>query len=183
MDSVATFNLASIKGVELLEVTLGRDGISSRLGSGGMSLSAETLTAASRGRQEAGKVMDWKYGGDESRSTLNGVNKLGHTDLEMNHRLTNDIWSEEVGINYGYTGGFGLYKVGDDSMTLDISLLGDGIEGSARLATVLAHEGTHLYGNRVEGVAHFQGAVTYMQLLDKFNLTGEQAFAGEIMGA
>ena len=125
--------------------------------------------------------MDWKYGGDESRSTLNGVNKLGHTDLEMNHRLANDIWSEEVGINYGYTGGFGLYKVGDDSMTLDINLLGGGLEESAKLATVLAHEGTHLYGNRVEGVAHFQGAVTYMQLLDKFNLAGDKAFAGEIM--
>ncbi len=181
MTGNATFNLASIKGVGLLEVTLGRDGISSRLGSGGMSLSTETLTAVSRGRQETEKVLDWKYGGEESRSTLNGVNKLGHTDLEMNHRLANDIWSEEVGINYGYTGGFGLYKVGDDSMTLDISLLGDGIEGSARLATVLAHEGTHLYGNRVEGVAHLQSAATYMQLLDKFNLAGDQAFAGEIM--
>ncbi len=181
MTGNATFNLASIEGVGLLEMTLGKDGISSRLGSGGMSLSTETLTAVSQGRQETEKVLDWKYGGEESRSTLNGVNKLGHTDLEMNHRLANDIWSEEVGINYGYTGGFGLYKVGDDSMTLDISLLGDGIEGSARLATVLAHEGTHLYGNRVEGVAHLQSAATYMQLLDKFNLAGDQAFAGEIM--
>lgn len=181
MDSVATFNLASIKGVGLLEVTLGRDGISSRLGSGGMSLSAETLTAASRGRQEAGKVMDWKYGTDESRSTLNGINQLGYTDMELNHDLAKNIWNEQIGVKYADNDGYGLYKVGEKSITLNSTLLGGGLEESAKLATVLAHEGTHLYGNRVEGVAHLQGATTYTQLLDKFNLAGDKAFAGEIM--
>ncbi|MBR5581480.1 MAG: hypothetical protein IKW26_09310, partial [Treponema sp.] len=164
MTGNATFNLASIKGVGLLEVTIGKDGISSRLGSGGMSLSSETLMLAASGRQEAGKVMDWKYGTDESRSTLNGINQLGYTNIQVNHDLANDIWNEQIGVDYADIAGYGLYKVGEKSITLNSDLLGGGLEESAKLATVLSHEGTHLYGNRIEGIAHLQGATTYMQL-------------------
>ena len=181
MTGNATFNLASIKGVGLLEVTIGKDGISSRLGSGGMSLSSETLMLAASGRQEAGKVMDWKYGTDESRSTLNGINQLGYTNIQVNHDLANDIWNEQIGVDYADIAGYGLYKVGEKSITLNSDLLGGGLEESAKLATVLSHEGTHLYGNRIEGIAHFHGATTYMQLLDQFKLAGDETFAGEIM--
>ena len=181
MTGNATFNLASIKGVGLLEVTIGKDGISSRLGSGGMSLSSETLMLAASGRQEAGKVMDWKYGTDESRSTLNGINQLGYTNIQLNHDLANDIWNEQIGVDYADIAGYGLYKVGEKSITLNSDLLGGGLEESAKLATVLSHEGTHLYGNRIEGIAHFHGATTYMQLLDQFKLAGDETFAGEIM--
>lgn len=181
MTGNATFNLASIKGVGLLEVTIGKDGISSRLGSGGMSLSSETLMLAASGHQEAGKVMDWKYGTDESRSTLNGINQLGYTNIQLNHDLANDIWDEQIGVDYADIAGYGLYKVGEKSITLNSDLLGGGLEESAKLATVLSHEGTHLYGNRIEGIAHFQGATTYMQLLDQFKLAGDETFASEIM--
>ena len=181
MTGNATFNLASIKGVGLLEVTIGKDGISSRLGSGGMSLSSETLMLAASGRQEAGKVMDWKYGTDESRSTLNGINQLGYTNIQVNHDLANDIWNEQIGVDYADIAGYGLYKVGEKSITLNSDLLGGGLEESAKLATVLSHEGTHLYGNRIEGIAHFHGATTYMQLLDQFKLAGDETFTGEIM--
>ena len=181
MTGNATFNLASIKGVGLLEVTIGKDGISSRLGSGGMSLSSETLMLAASGHQETGKVMDWKYGTDESRSTLNGINQLGYTNIQVNHDLANDIWNEQIGVDYADIAGYGLYKVGEKSITLNSDLLGGGLEESAKLATVLSHEGTHLYGNRIEGIAHFHGATTYMQLLDQFKLAGDETFAGEIM--
>ena len=181
MTGNATFNLASIKGFGLLEVTIGKDGISAGIGSGGMSLSFETLMSAARGRKEAGKVMDWKYGTDESRSTLNGINLLGYTNIQLNHDLAKNIWNEQIGVDYADIAGYGLYKVGEKSVTLNSDLLGGGLEESAKLATVLSHEGTHLYGNRIEGIAHFQGAATYTQLLDKFNLAGDKAFAGEIM--
>lgn len=125
--------------------------------------------------------MDWKYGTDESRSTLNGINQLGYTDMELNHDLAKNIWNEQIGVKYADNDGYGLYKVGEKSITLNSTLLGSGLEESAKLATVLAHEGTHLYGNRVEGVAHLQGAATYMQLLDQFKLDGDGSFAGEIM--
>ena len=162
-------------------MAIGKDGISSRLGSGGMSLSSETLMLAASGRQEAGKVMDWKYGTDESRSTLNGINQLGYTNIQVNHDLANDIWNEQIGVDYADIAGYGLYKVGEKSITLNSDLLGGGLEESAKLATVLSHEGTHLYGNRIEGIAHLQGATTYMQLLDQFKLAGDETFAGEIM--
>ena len=181
MTGNATFNLASIKGFGLLEVTIGKDGISAGIGSGGMSLSFETLMSAARGRKEAGKVMDWKYGTDESRSTLNGINQLGYTNIQLNHDLAKNIWNEQIGVDYADIAGYGLYKVGEKSVTLNSDLLGGGLEESAKLATVLSHEGTHLYGNRIEGIAHFHGAATYMQLLDQFKLAGDGAFTGEIM--
>ncbi len=46
-------------------------------------------------------------------------------------------------------------------------------EASAKLATVMSHEGSHYYGNRVEAIAHMSAADTYSQLNQKFKLQGE----------
>ena len=70
--------------------------------------------------------MDWKYGTDESRSTLNGINQLGYTDMELNHDLAKNIWNEQIGVNYADITGYGLYKVGEKSITLNSTLLGSG---------------------------------------------------------
>lgn len=62
--------------------------------------------------------MDWKYGTDESRSTLNGINQLGYTESQLNHDLAKNIWNEQIGVKYADIDGHGLYKVGEKSITL-----------------------------------------------------------------
>lgn len=44
--------------------------------------------------------MDWKYGTDESRSTLNGINQLGYTDMKLNHDLEKNIWNEQIEVDF-----------------------------------------------------------------------------------
>lgn len=171
MTGNATFNLASIKGVGLLEVTLGKDGISSRLGSGGMSLSLETLTAASRGRQEAGKVMDWKYGTDESRSTLNGINQLGYTEKDLAINVSKEIWEGKRNIEYEEMSTGFLGRTDGNTIYISDKLLGGGIEGSGQLASLIDHEYTHILGGD-EFIARLSGYDTYNILSDKFSLTG-----------
>ena len=46
-------------------------------------------------------------------------------------------------------------------------------EASAKLASVMSHEGTYYNGNRVEALAHMSAADTYSQLNQKFKLQGE----------
>lgn len=173
MTGNATFNLASIKGVGLLEVTLGRDGISSRLGSGGMSLSAEPLTAVSRGRQETEKVLDWKYGGEESRSTLNGVNELGHTEKEHAIALSKEIWEGKRNVEYEMGADGVLGRTDGNTIYINDKLLNRGLEGSVQIASLLDHEYTHILGGD-EFIARLSGYDTYNILSDKFSLASSE---------
>ena len=51
------------------------------------------------------------------------------------------------------------------------------------LATVMSHEGTHVYGNRIEGVAHLAGLQTYSQLGEMFKLKGNKTFTDGMVNA
>lgn len=171
----------------LLEVTLGGEkGFSSRIGTGGTDISSSSLLGAVKGMNEASKVTDWKYGSDEQRSTLNAINMLGYTQVKTkendNIQLAKDIWNGELGVEYGDTGeDYGNYKVGDDKIKLSNKLLGGGKEESAKLAAVMSHEGTHAYGNRVEGVAHYAADQTYSQINSIFKLKGDVSFSDQML--
>lgn len=58
-------------------------------------------------------------------------------------------------------------------------MLGMGNDAAAELATVFSHEGTHKNGNRVEGIAHSYGKMTYQQLAAQFGLQNE-SFVNEM---
>jgi len=171
----------------LLEVTLGGEkGFSSRIGTGGTNISSSSLLGAVKGMNEASKVTDWKYGSDEQRSTLNAINMLGYTQVKTkendNIQLAKDIWNGELGVEYGDTGeDYGNYKVGDDKIKLSNKLLCGGKEASAKLAAVMSHEGTHAYGNRVEGVAHYAADQTYSQINSIFKLNGDTSFSDQML--
>lgn len=49
MTGNATFNLANIKGTGILELTVGKDGIKSRIGTNGTDISAQTIVGAMSG--------------------------------------------------------------------------------------------------------------------------------------
>ena len=59
---------------------------------------------------------------------------------------------------------YGNYTLGENKIVLSETLLGGGREASAKLATVMSHESTHYYGNRLEAIAHMSAAETYSQL-------------------
>ena len=171
----------------LLEVTLGGEkGFSSRIGTGGTNISSSSLLGAVKGMNEASKVTDWKYGTTEQKSTLNAINMLGYTQVKTkendNIQLAKDIWNGELGVEYGDTGkDYGNYTVGDDKIRLSNKLLGGGKEASAKLAAVMSHEGTHAYGNRVEGVAHYAADRTYSQINEIFSLKGDVSFSDQML--
>lgn len=182
MGGNATFNLANAYGVGMLEFSFGKDGIKSRIGMGGTNISVQNLKAAASGYKEASKVIDWKYGDTETSSTLNSTNMLGYTNSEMNQQLAKDIWSEELEIEYADTGkSYGNYTVGDNKIILSENLLGGGKEGSAKLASVMSHEGTHYNGNRIEGIANIIAADTYSQLNQNFKLQADTSFSLEML--
>jgi hypothetical protein len=47
----------------------------------------------------------------------------------------------------------------------------------------MAHEGTHVAGNRIEAIAHLQGSGTYQAITAMFGLQGDDAFRGEMVEA
>lgn len=182
MGGNANFNLLSFKGVGMLEFSFGKDGIKSKIGMGGTNISYQNLKAAASGYKEVSKVTDWKYGNEQSSSTLNSINMLGYTNSGMNIQLSKDIWSEKIAVEYGDTGNdYGNYTLGQNKIVLSETLLGGGREASAKLASVMSHEGTHYYGNRVEAIAHMSAAETYSQLNQKFKLQADTSFSMEML--
>ena len=164
---------------------MSKEGISSRLGMGGMNISYENIRNAVIGYKEASKVMEWKYGSTETRSTLNSINMLGYTTILDNHDLAKDIWSKKLAVEYGNTGNdYGNYTVGENKIVLSENLLGGGREASAKLATVMSHEGSHYNGNRVEAIAHLFGLETYSQINQTISsLQEDSSFRSEMLRA
>ena len=76
---------------------------------------------------------------------------------------------------------YGNYTVGENKIVLSENLLGGGGEASAKLATVMSHEGTHYNVKRVEAIAHLAGADTYSQLNQKFKLQADTSFSMEML--
>ena len=93
-----------------------------------------------------------------------------------------ELISQHMAVEYGDTGNdYGNYTLGDSKIMLSENLLGGGREGSAKLASVMSHEGTHYYGNRVEALAHMSAAETYSQLNQKFKLQADTSFSMEML--
>ena len=98
----------------MLEFSFGKDGIKSKIGMGGTNISYQNLRNVAAGYKEASKVTDWKYGNEQSSSTLNSINMLGYTNSGMNIQLSKDIWSEKLAVEYGDTGNdYGNYTIGE----------------------------------------------------------------------
>ena len=174
MGGNANFNLLNYKGVGLLELSFGKDGVKSKIGMGGTNISIQNLRNVAAGYKESSKVTDWKYGSTETSSTLNSINMLGYTTSGMNQQLAKDIWNEKLAVEYGDFEGNALGRADRESNTIYISdkLLGGGKEGSAQIASMFSHEGLHLNGYD-ELQSRVGGYDTYAQLQKQFGVTGE----------
>ncbi|MDR2965864.1 MAG: hypothetical protein LBU88_08820 [Treponema sp.] len=165
----------------LMEMRFGRDGFSMGLGTGGADVSFVNIKRSIDGITESKKILDAKYGSAESLSTLNAINNLGYTSSKDNHELGRNIWSGKATVSYadlGMDNGMTILgQYNSDNPTeilLNSGLLGKGKEEAALLASVMAHEGTHMAGNRIEAVAHEQAYNAYTELVKMFGLTGNE---------
>jgi murein DD-endopeptidase MepM/ murein hydrolase activator NlpD len=172
----------------LLELSFGRDGTGMGLGGGGADMSPENIMAGMIGLYEASKVGGAKvsslFGNGEALSTLNAVNMLGYTGNALNEAIGQGIWKNRIKAVYGTLGTdeqgneiLGFYNhENPGEISLAETLLGRGNDKAAKLASVMAHEGLHLTGDRYEYAAHRQGLGTYADLISRFNTEGDAAF-------
>ncbi|MDR3138611.1 MAG: peptidoglycan DD-metalloendopeptidase family protein [Treponema sp.] len=179
----------------LLELGFGRNGISMGLGSGGADLSMGSLLAGAAGLYDTLKIGGAKaaslFGNDTEIFTLNAINMLGYTGNELNLLIGQGIWQETIKARYENLGSdsegneiLGLYdRESPNTISLSEALLGKGNAKGAALASVMAHEGTHLQGNRYEYLANLQGLETYTDLITMFNAGGDGRFLTAILGA
>jgi murein DD-endopeptidase MepM/ murein hydrolase activator NlpD len=167
----------------LMEMRFGRDGFSMGLGTGGADVSFVNIKNSISGITESKKILDAKIsslsGNYEGISTLNAINNLGYTSSKDNHELGRNIWSGKATVSYadlGMDNGMAILgQYNSDNPTeilLNSGLLGKG--KAALLASVMAHEGTHMAGNRIEAVAHKQAYNAYTELVKMFGLTGNE---------
>ena len=115
--------------------------------------------------------MDWKYGTDESRSTLNGINQLGYTEKDLAINVSKEIWEGKRNIEYEEMSTGFLGRTDGNTIYISDKLLGGGIEGSGQLASLIDHEYTHILGGD-EFIARLSGYDTCNILSDKFSLLG-----------
>jgi len=186
----ARFNVARFKGIGLMEINLGKDGFGMNAGMGGTDISLGTLSGAMTGYQESRKVLSWKFGDNEQRSTLNAINLLGCTGElgnAQNVGVSRAIWSGKLKATYQdmANGVNGYYdrKVDANEIVLSSEFLGGGREAAAKLATDMSHEGSHWSGNHIEALAQEQGAVTYAEINAMFGLPTDSQFAQTMVDA
>ena len=97
--------------------------------------------------------------------------------------MAKDIWGGKLKARFGDTqGDYGLFDTRTPGeITLSNELRGMGNENAAKLASAMAHEGTHAAGNRYEGVAHEMALSTYSDINKVFKLKGDEAFTSEMV--
>jgi hypothetical protein len=110
---------------------------------------------------------------------------LGLTGRAFELDIAKRAWDGEMKVRYADLGknGLGEYVLGSDGITISKTLLGGGKEESAKLATVMSHEGTHVNGNRIEGLAHLQGNNTYNAINTMLGLQGDAEFSAGMIAA
>ncbi|MBQ0003816.1 MAG: hypothetical protein KBT21_09805 [Treponema sp.] len=181
MGGDATFNLASIYGQGFLEFSFGQDGVKARFGTGGANISLSSLKTYSQGVKEASKVSEWKNGGNEKLATLNAINMASYADTNLSLEIARQIWNEKLGVEYAdLNNAYGNYTPGDSKIVLNNNLLGNSRDDSAKLAAVMAHEGTHYLGVANEGYAHTMAFDTYQGIRNNLKLKGDDEFAEDI---
>ncbi|MFA6506911.1 MAG: hypothetical protein WCT14_12455 [Treponemataceae bacterium] len=176
-------NVAKGWGSGLLELHMGKNGISMNLGTGGADVSLGTIASSMSGMMDTLKIGGAKLaamaGSYEGISTLNAVNMMGYSGNGLNTAIGRGLWGGQLRARYGNTlDEYGHYNgtLAPNEIALSAELLGPGKEKAAKLAAVLAHEGTHVAGNRVEGFAHVQGYQTYETLNSIFGMSGDSDF-------
>uniref|UniRef100_A0A7C3E7Q2 M23 family metallopeptidase n=1 Tax=Gracilinema caldarium TaxID=215591 RepID=A0A7C3E7Q2_9SPIR len=171
----------------LLELHLGRNGATMNVGMGGADVSLGTVAESMSGLRDTLKISGAKLaslvGNYEGVSTLNAVNMLGYSADMNNFALGRAIWGDMIKVRYGDTGDdLGNYdstKPGE--IQLSRTLLGNNRDLAAQLATVMAHEGVHERGIRLESEAHEQGLRTYGAIVEAFGLNKDQAFTQQML--
>jgi hypothetical protein len=174
----------------LFEMSFGRDGMNIGLGMGGMDASYGAIAGAMSGLSDAFKIGNAKFasqfGRQQSLSTLNAINMLGYTSSADNHMLGKSVWSGKTKAKYAELGDneYGRYDSNNPAeILLNSGLVGMGREEAAKLASVMAHEGSHAGGNNFEAIAHEQGLGTYVELLSGFGLAGDTTMVGSMIDA
>jgi len=80
-------------------------------------------------------------------------------------------------------GNLGSVTQGENVIHINSSYLGADLAGTVELASIMSHEGTHMYGNRVEGVAHTYGAMTYEAVANAYGVEKDENFESAIKEA
>jgi hypothetical protein len=194
----ATFNVANYRLFNLdkeknliqggmVELHVGDSGIGMNLGTGGADISIGTIAGSWSGLKDTAKIakayVEYAQGDEQGISTFNTVNMLGYTD-RGNVELARGIWKGKIEARYQELGEneFGNYNhENPGEIILNAQLLGMGKEKAAKLATVLAHEGTHVQGHREEAVAHAEGLSTYETLKKMFGIENDEGFGATMV--
>jgi hypothetical protein len=162
---------------------------------GGTDISMGTISNAMAGYKDVQRIAEAKRaymaGNKEALSTVNAVNLLGWSGtgkdgIKNNETIAKALWSGELEAVYEQmeSGSYGRFDQGNSNQIfLSNEFLGLGSEKSAKLATVMSHEGSHWGGNRVEGIAQLQGLNTYNTINGMFGLRSDAGFASEMISA
>ncbi len=180
----------------LLEFNIGGDGPAFNVGSGGTSFDVGSIATAMGGMSDIARIGSAKIGGAlgtkrgiESRGDLNLVN---YNAIAGNLALATGVWNKDIQTRYEDLdeGHYGYYNHGADPTTIVMNrdLLANDKETAAMLASVAAHEGTHLFdrmltGETTEANAHLVGDAVYNNVVAALELEGNAAFEQSIEDA
>ncbi|HOX92917.1 MAG TPA: hypothetical protein PLC54_08325, partial [Spirochaetales bacterium] len=105
------------------------------------------------------------------------MNALSYRGDDYGLNLARAIWEGSIQTRYEkLSDQYGHVDLDSGIITLSDALLGNGRDKTAVLASVMAHEGTHVYGNRVEGIAQQEGLATYSRMSELFGLEPDESF-------
>ncbi len=160
----------------LINLQLGGNGALFGVGGGSYDVGVDLVGQSLAGIGDIARVTGAKVGGAlgtqrgrENRAILNGVNRLGYTNIENNHLTADALWNRELQADFRDLEGdaLGMYDAGSgsDRVVFDESFLANDTDTASKLAAVMSHEGTHVAGNAIEGVAYVFQAETYSQLV------------------
>jgi hypothetical protein len=155
--------MGSGPSVGMLEMHLGgENGFSMNIGSGGTNVSLGNIVQSMMGLSESLEISAFKYGSAQDGKVFDAINGLGYSNDRANWEIGKLLYSRAISVNFNgdlADNQFGSYsnsspntiEINDDFLSMNGEL------AAAKLAAVLSHEGSHYFGNRLEGIANIMG--------------------------
>lgn len=171
-------------------ITLDNNGVSAAITSDGTYIGLSQILKGVGGIKDALKVSGIKvgnlFGNTDGIALLNAANALGYSGINENIDLAQKLWNKELNLVFkslddNELGYFNRDKDGEISVNSKYSE--NSKNAAIELATVLAHEGTHVNGNLLEALAQESGLRTYLNLAALYGIDADTELVDKMLEA
>ena len=183
MNGETSINLLSLRDLGykgagdsgLLSVKFSNDGVTAKISNSGSQVSLWDSLNFIPGIFESARISSAKirnlFGDSKDLGIVNGINAAANSGNDTAMVTASEVWNKKINLYVEDMKHLGKAK--DNNIYIKDTFVENNAEAAVQFASLLAHEGAHLYGGD-ELVARIEGYKTFLNLKNLYQISGDK---------